>query len=149
MSEITAPTLNLDQVKVAFENWRRIRIGREHIPEHLWGAALALIPHHSINTVQQQLRLNLYQLKQRLAATTLAQSSLPKPEFLEIKPAQLMAISEQTLCATNKPPLDASRVVGESICRIAFERSDGCRITIELPSDATIIPVLCTNLLRA
>jgi hypothetical protein len=148
MSAITAPALDLDQVKAEFQAWRKRRVGRERIPEHLWAAAIALLNHYPISTIQKQLNLNLKQLKQRSANRQLDQHSLSKQQFLEIKPVEIGEISRRQHSSNNKRRLEALSPVAEPICRIAFERSDGSRLTISLPADSSIIPAICTNLLR-
>jgi len=152
MSTITAPSLDIDQVKAEFDNWRKRRVGRARIPEHLWAAALDLLKNYPISTVKKQLLLNLKQLKQRAANKPDQpdhQHPLPNlPQFLEIKPAEIAEISGQPDSANNRRPIDLIKPVSESICRIAFERSDGSRLTISLPAHSQIIPAICANLLR-
>jgi hypothetical protein len=140
MSTITAPKLNLDQVKAEFQAWRKRRVGRERIPEHLWAAAIELLKDYSISTVQKQLALNLKQLKQRSANRQLDKHPLSMQQFLEIKPAEIAEISGRSPAANNSRPIDSIRPVDEGICRIAFERNDGSRLTISLPAGANIIP---------
>jgi hypothetical protein len=148
MSTITAPKLTLDQVKVEFQAWRKRRVNRERIPEHLWAAAIDLLNYHSISVVQKQLNLNLKQLKQRQANNQRNLHPLSKQQFLEIKPAEIAAINGQTHSPNNRCPIDSIRQVSEPICRIAFERNDGSRLTISLPADSNIIPAICANLMR-
>jgi len=120
----------------------------QRIPEHLWNLAIELLKYYPITTVQKQLLLNLKQLKQRLANSQLDQHTLSKQQFLEIKGAEIAAINGQQHSSNNSRPIDSIRPVGEGICRIAFERSDGSRLTISLPADANIIPAICTNLMK-
>jgi hypothetical protein len=151
MSTITTPSLDIDQVKAEFQAWRKRRVGRERIPEHLWAAAIELLNRYPISTVQKQLLLNLNQLKQRLANSRLDKHPLSMQQFLEIKPAEIAASSGQSPSSNNSRnsrSSDSIRPVGESICRFTFERSDGSRLTISLPADSNIIPVICANLLR-
>ena len=148
MNTITAPKLNLDQVKVEFQAWRKGRVGRERIPEHLWAAAIELLKDYPISTVQKQLLLNLKQLKERSANSPFDKPTLSMQQFLEIKGAEIAAINGQQHSSNNSRPIDSIRPVGEGICRIAFERSDGSRLTISLPADANIIPAICVNLMK-
>lgn len=149
MSTISAPSLDIDQVKAEFQAWRKRRVSHERIPEHLWSLAIELLKHYPINIVHKQLALNLKQLKQRISANGQSgQQPLSKQQFLEIKPAEIAGISRQSSCANDKDQLDRVRPVGEPICRIAFERSDGSRLTISLPADSNIIPAICANLLK-
>lgn len=141
MNTITTSKITLEQVKAQFQAWRKERVGRERIPEHLWNLALELLNHYPITTVQKQLLLNLKQLKQRSAQL----HPLSKQPFLEIKSSEIAAIAGQLPSASHK--LNSLKPVAE--CRIAFERSDGSRLTISLPADANIIPAICANLLRA
>src|SRR5688572_14240291 len=148
MNNITAPSLDIDQIKAEFQAWHKQRVGRERIPEHLWAAAIELLKDYPITTVQNQLLLNLKQLKQRLANNQLNKHQLSKQQFLEIKPAEIAAINGQPHSSNNRRPIDSIKSVGESICRIAFERSNGSRLTISLPADSNIIPAIWANLLR-
>jgi hypothetical protein len=146
MSTISAPSLDLDQVKAEFQAWRKRRVGRERIPEHLWAAAIELLNRYPISTVQKQLLLNLNQLKQRSANSQLNKQPLAKQQFLEIKPAEIAALQPHS--SNNRRSLSSIKPVTEPICRIAFERNDGSRLTISLPADSNIIPAICANLLR-
>jgi len=128
-----ASTLSLNQVKVEFDAWRASRTGRARIPEHLWASALELLNYYPISTVKTQLNLNLKQLKQRSANGQLDQHSLSKQQFLEIKPTELAVITGPPHAANHKRQMDSLRLVAEPVCRIAFERSDGSRLTISLP----------------
>ena len=148
MSTITTPSLDIDQVKAEFQAWRKRRVGRERIPEHLWAAAIDLLKDYPITHVQKQLLLNLKQLKQRSANSQPNPHPLSKQQFLEIKGAEIAAINGQPHSSNSRRPINSIKPVGESICRIAFERNDGSRITISLPADSTIIPAICANLLR-
>lgn len=143
---------DLEQVKAEFEAWRKQRAGREPIPERLWIAAIELLNHYPVSTVRKQLRLNLRQLKQRSGAHPhLHQHSLPKQQFLEIKPGAIAAPASLSRFSnnSNQPvesiPVDSLRAV----CRIAFQRGDGSSLTIQLPADSNIIPAICADLLRA
>lgn len=148
MSTISAPSLDINQVKAEFQAWRKQRVGRERIPEHLWAAAIELLKDYPITHVQKQLLLNLKQLKQRSANSQRNLHPLPKQQFLEIKPSEIVAINGQAHSPNNRRPIDSIKQSNEPICRIAFERSDGSRLTISLPANSTIIPAICANLLR-
>jgi hypothetical protein len=148
MSTISAPSLDINQIKAEFQAWRKKRVGRERIPEHLWAAAIELLKNYPITTVQKQLLLNLKQLKQRLANSQRNLQSLPKQQFLEIKAAEIAEISGQPHSSNSRRPIDSIRTTSEPICRIAFERNDGSRLTISLPASANIIPAICANLMR-
>ena len=42
-------TLNLDEVRIRFENWRQNRRGKQPIPEELWSAATELARRDGVN----------------------------------------------------------------------------------------------------
>lgn len=57
------------QVQIArnrFESWRKIKQGRERIPEPLWAAAVKLCERYSAHRVSRWLRLNSAALRHRL-----------------------------------------------------------------------------------
>lgn len=146
MSHIAALSLDIDQVKAEFQAWRVGRVGRERIPEELWAMALELLKHYPIGIVQRELCLNLNQLKQR--AGQLDKHPLSKPQFLEIKAADIAEISGLPHAANNRAQIGSLSTVTEQVCRIVFERSDGSRLTISLPASANIIPAICANLVK-
>ena len=53
----------LEDVRVQFEKWRRIRGRRRAIPESLWVSAVSLYPEVSPNRISRTLRLNHTALK--------------------------------------------------------------------------------------
>ena len=58
--------LGLSEVKRQFEEWRKMKTGRERIPEKLWEAAVSLSKEHSISRISKALRLNYTALKNRI-----------------------------------------------------------------------------------
>lgn len=148
MSRISTPTLSLDQVKAQFQAWRKERLGGARIPQHLWDLAIELLKDYPIAMVKKQLCLNLEQLKKRAANGGLGQAALSKQQFLEIKPGEIAKICPQPHCFNNRGRLDSATTATEGICRIAFEGSDGSRLSISLPADAQIIPTICAHLMK-
>lgn len=63
MNETLSPSLH--QVRAAFADWRRERVGRARIPEPLWAAAVALLRQFSVSVVSRELQLNSKELRRR------------------------------------------------------------------------------------
>src|SRR3970040_1966687 len=53
----------LDSVRAQFDRWRSTHVGRRHIPDHLWAAAIRLLDLYPISVVSQHLRLNSSRLQ--------------------------------------------------------------------------------------
>ncbi len=63
---VSNPKSSLEEVREAFENWRKTRVKRSAIPEFLWHAAVALSKEHSIFAISKALRLNYTDLKRHI-----------------------------------------------------------------------------------
>jgi len=143
MSAITASNLDLEQVKAELQAWRSRQSGRKRIPKHLWDKAYALLKSYPISVVSRELRLDHNKLRRGTNSDKKLprQNSKRKKAFFELK---LTDLQTATLPNVSSSLLSQS----QASCRIAFERSDGSRLTISLPADSEIIPAICANLLR-
>ena len=63
---VSYPESSLEEVREAFENWRKTRVKRAEIPESLWHAAVALSKEHSTFAISKALRVNYTDLKRRI-----------------------------------------------------------------------------------
>lgn len=139
------PQADLQQVKSKFENFRAARTGKERLPENLWAAAVALLDHYPFKTVWRELRIKPDYLRKRAES---AKGKLPtqsvqkKPNFLALTGHELTAIRN----ASETAALSLTQVAA---CRIAIERCDGSRLTLNLPTDWSRIEQLCADFLRA
>ena len=61
------PTVELDQVRLAFDRWRRQRGGKGRIPERLWDLATSAARTNGIALVSRELGLDFTRLKERVA----------------------------------------------------------------------------------
>ena len=70
------------------DRWRRTRGKPCRMPEGLWRAAARLAEKHGLNRVAAPLRLDYYNLKRWVEeGTRRASASVPKPTFVEVRPA--------------------------------------------------------------
>ena len=61
-------TLNLDEVRTRFENWRQHRQGKQRIPDGLWTAAIEVARRDGVNPTAAALHLDGGKLKRRMMA---------------------------------------------------------------------------------
>jgi hypothetical protein len=139
------PKPDLEQVKSKFESFRARRVRKERLPENLWAEAVNLLDHYPFDIVWRQLRLKPNYLRKRAAAA----KGLPtqpvekKPKFLALSAHELRAIKN----GNNALPTTTD-------CRLVIERTDGSRLTLNLPIDGFSqtdwlrIEALCTSFLR-
>jgi len=77
-------TLNLDEVRTRFENWRQNRRGKQRIPDELWLAAIEVARRDGVNPTAAALHLDGGKLKRRmLAANSVSAKAMP-PTFVEL-----------------------------------------------------------------
>lgn len=144
------PKADLQQVKIAFENFRGGRRGKERLPENLWSQAIALLEHYPLRVVCRELRLKPNYLRQRAEAVQKGStekfklhSTVKKPrvklkqDFLSLTTRELSAVEGQTQLL---PPTSA--------CRVMIERTDGSRLQLTVAMDWARIEALCSGFLR-
>ena len=137
----------LQQIKSELELWRSQQTGRKKIPQHLWDKAFDLLNSYSVGTISRELRLDYHKLKQHLQPTrtkSARQSCKPKRAFLELAASELANTASQTTDHSNSIILPQST----QACRIIFERSDGSKLTLDLPMDVSMIEAICNGFLR-
>ena len=79
-------TLNLDEVRTRFENWRQNRQGKQRIPDELWSAAMEVARRDGVNPTAAALHLDGGKLKRRMmAAGSVSTKDMP-PKFVELMP---------------------------------------------------------------
>ena len=72
---------SLKEAQERFEQWRRVQVGRQPIPEPLWVLAVELARQHGVFHTAQVLRLAYNQLKRRTLGTATAatpKTSVPR-----------------------------------------------------------------------
>lgn len=86
-SALVSPSI--DQVRQRLARWRRNRQKGSRIPEPLWKAAVEVARRHGLNATARALRLDYYDLRQRLEAAA-GPARVRKPSvasFVELVPA--------------------------------------------------------------
>ena len=61
------PAIKLNQVRLAFDRWRRQRGGKGRIPERLWDLATSAARTNGIGLVSRELGMDFTRLKERVA----------------------------------------------------------------------------------
>jgi hypothetical protein len=90
-------TLNLDEVRTRFENWRQNRRGKQPIPEELWLAAIEVARRDGVNPTAAALHLDGGKLKRRmLAAKSVSAKAMP-PTFVELIAPPTAELQECTI----------------------------------------------------
>ena len=79
-------TLNLDEVRTRFENWRQNRQDKQRIPDELWSAAIEVARRDGVNPTAAALHLDGGKLKRRMVATDSVSGSAMPPTFVELMP---------------------------------------------------------------
>jgi hypothetical protein len=138
----------LQELKTELDAWRTQQTGRKQIPQHFWASAYELLNHHSIGAVSRELRLDYKKLKKHLlSSNNIAHNSSTPPTFLELAASELAKSDQPTLhCDLHSDSLILPQA--REACRIIFERSDGNRLTLHLPTDWLKIEAICNNFLR-
>lgn len=134
----------LQELKTALDDWRLQQTGRKPIPQQFWDKAFELLASYSVGFVSRELRLDYKKLKKHLLAATITRQSNAPPQFLELAAGEL-AKSASSQCQHSGPIILPQATVD---CRIIFERSDGNRLTLHLPTDWLKIEAICNNFLR-
>ena len=112
IANIPAAVENFEQVDQRFKRWRSTRRRGTPIPEALWASAVGLARAQGLNRTARALRLDYYNLKQRLqCAEGAARVRQAQPTFVEwLTPA----------------------AIGSCECRVELENARGAKMRIEL-----------------
>ena len=76
-------TVDVDEVRTRFENWRQSRRGKARIPDELWSAAMELARREGVNRAAVALRLDGGKLRRRILAAD-SVSGKAAPTFVEM-----------------------------------------------------------------
>lgn len=133
---------DLNSIRAEFEAWRSQRKGRERISENLWAAAISLLDYYPVTKVCRELKLNLKQLQKRSKSNgkVVRQGRKTRKAFLEVSAGDLSKV----LPLSNNAQLSNG---SDKTCRIVFERSDGSRLSLNLPVECNLIQSICNNFL--
>lgn len=158
------------ELQTRFETWRANRkYVRESIPDELRSAALEALRSYPPSLVHRVLKLDPSRLRNKPPAKRSAprtaspkkkrqtplrptHPAVPKQKSKSSTRAQVAALPQPAffkLPAVASPPLDSPSAHTPTPCRLQFERGDGSRLTLTLPSlDASIINSLVADFLR-
>jgi hypothetical protein len=76
-------TVDVDEVRTRFENWRQSRRGKARIPDELWSAAMEMARRDGVNRAAVALRLDGGKLRRRMEAAD-SVSDKAAPTFVEM-----------------------------------------------------------------
>ena len=84
MPRTKAPTINLEEAKARFEEWRQNRRGKARIPAELWSAAVAVARKEGLNRTARELHVAWDDLKRRMAIAGEIPRQPGSPAFVEL-----------------------------------------------------------------
>jgi hypothetical protein len=90
-------TLDIDEVRTRFENWRRTRKGKARIPDELWSAAIDVARRDGVNQTAAALHLDGGKLKRRMVAAGAVAGKAMAPAFVEMMVPRAAGLSECTI----------------------------------------------------
>ena len=91
------PTVDLEEAKARFGEWRQNRRGKARIPAELWSAAVEVARKEGINRTARELHVAWDDLKRRVATTGEVRQQPGSPAFVELVAPQTQSIPECTL----------------------------------------------------
>jgi hypothetical protein len=77
-------TVNLDEARTRFENWRQSRCGKQRIPDELWSVAIEVARRNGVNPTAVALHLDGGKLKRRMDSADSAPGKAVPPTFVEL-----------------------------------------------------------------
>jgi hypothetical protein len=77
-------SLDIDEVRIRFENWRQTREGKARIPDELWSAAAEVARRDGVNQTAAALHLDGGKLKRRMMVTGPVPDKTRPPAFVEM-----------------------------------------------------------------
>lgn len=97
MPRSKTPTVNLEEAKARFGEWRQNRRGKARIPAELWSAAVEVARKEGINRTARELHVAWDDLKRRVATMGEARRQPGSPVFVELVAPQTQSVPECTL----------------------------------------------------
>ncbi|MBA3440939.1 MAG: hypothetical protein H0T92_13820 [Pyrinomonadaceae bacterium] len=127
--------VDLLDLKAQLDTWRQSHRKRARIPDHFYTAAVSLLDRYSVSAICRETRLRPASLRKHAAPLRAAAPTTPPTPFLQLAPADL--VPRHTIAAN-------------SHARLLFERADGSRLTLHLPTtDPAQLHALCATLLHS
>ena len=80
----SAISINVEEVRTRFEQWRHNRQGRAPIPDALWAAAVGAARSNGVNRTAAALHLDGGKLKRRMVAAGVSDRKKMPPRFVEL-----------------------------------------------------------------
>jgi len=108
----------LEAVAGRFDRWREKRSWGERIPEALWKAATDLAGRVPISRVSRELRLDYYELKERVDGRSRSKSIQTTAPFVELKADQAIEVKQES-CAVVEMETEGGRKV-----KIAIQQAE-------------------------
>jgi hypothetical protein len=93
----SADTVDIEQARTRFEDWRQTRNGKARIPDELWAAAVEVARRDGINQTATALHLDGGKLKRRMMASDPAPDKTVPPAFVEMMVPHAVVASECTI----------------------------------------------------
>jgi hypothetical protein len=90
----------IDHLRKRFEDWRKSGRPRTRIPKRLWESAVQAAGQYGLNRTAKTLRLDYYNLKKRLDATSAVRETTPA--FIELSPVTTGATQECVIELENR-----------------------------------------------
>jgi hypothetical protein len=97
MPRSKTPTVNLEEAKARFGEWRQNRRGKARIPAELWSAAVEVARKEGINRTARELHVAWDDLKRRVETTGEVRRQPGSPAFVELVAPQTQSVPECTL----------------------------------------------------
>src|SRR6202167_4046361 len=94
MPRSKTPTVNLEEAKARFGEWRQNRIGKARIPAELWSAAVEVARKEGINRTARELRVAWDDLKRRTAPMGEVPQQPGPAAFVELVAPQAESVPE-------------------------------------------------------
>ena len=94
MPRSKTPTVNLEEAKARFGEWRQNRRGKARIPAELWSAAVAVAQKEGLNRTARELHVAWDDLKRRMEA---ASPRPALPAFVELVTPRAPSLPECTI----------------------------------------------------
>jgi len=94
MPRSKTPTINLEEAKARFGEWRQNRRGKARIPTELWSAAVAVARKEGLNRTARELHVAWDDLKRRMEE---ASPEPALPAFVELVTPRPASLPECTI----------------------------------------------------
>jgi hypothetical protein len=97
MPRSKTPSVNLEEAKARFEEWRQNRRGKARIPAELWSAAVAVARKEGLNRTARELHVAWDDLKRRMATSGEIPRQPGSPAFVELVAPRAASLPECTI----------------------------------------------------